>query len=81
MNFRISVFWHAIIAPAGTLRDVAARIIAEAKRALQLPEAKDKLATLAIDAGGTTPAALTVTLNDEMKRIRLLVKLAALRPE
>ena len=42
---------------------------------------KDKLATLAIEAGGTTPEKLTVTLNDELERIRLLVKLGALKPE
>jgi tripartite-type tricarboxylate transporter receptor subunit TctC len=60
---------------------VVARIDAEAKRALQVPEVKDKLATLAIEAGGTTLEELTVTLNDEMERIRLLVKLGALRPE
>jgi tripartite-type tricarboxylate transporter receptor subunit TctC len=75
------VSWYAIFAPAGSPRDVVARIDAEAKRALQVPEVKDKLATLAIEAGGTTPEELTITLNDEMERIRLLVKLGALRPE
>jgi hypothetical protein len=29
MNFCIPVSWYAIFAPAGTLRDVVARIIAE----------------------------------------------------
>jgi tripartite-type tricarboxylate transporter receptor subunit TctC len=81
MNFCIPVSWYAIFAPVGTLRDVVARFIAEAKRALQIPEVKDKLATLAIEAGGTTAEELTVTLNDEMERIRLLVKPGAQRPE
>lgn len=81
MNFCIPVSWYAIFAPAGMPRDVVARINAEAKRALQVPEVKDKLATLAIEADGTTPEELTVTLNDEMERIRLLVKLGTLKPE
>ncbi len=81
MNFCTPVSWYSIFAPAGTPRDGVARINAEAKRALQVRGVKGKLATLAIEAGGTTPEELTVTLNDEMKRIRLPVKLAALRPE
>jgi len=81
MNFCIPVSRCAIFAPAGTPRDVVARISAEAKRALQVREVKDKLATPAIDAGGTTPEELTVTLNDEMERMRLPVKPGAPRPE
>ena len=42
---------------------------------------KDKLATLATKAGGTTAEEPTVTLNDELERIRLLVTLGALKPE
>jgi len=42
---------------------------------------KDKPALLTIEANGTIPEELTVTLNDEMERIRLLVKLGALKPE
>jgi tripartite-type tricarboxylate transporter receptor subunit TctC len=60
---------------------VVARIDAEANRALKVPEVKDKLITLAIESRGTTAEELTTTLNDEMERIRLLVKLGALRPE
>jgi tripartite-type tricarboxylate transporter receptor subunit TctC len=81
MSFCIPVSWYAIFTPAGTPRDAAARINAEAKRALQVPEVKDKLASPTIEADGTTPEKLTVTLNDEMERIRLLVKLGALKPE
>jgi hypothetical protein len=42
---------------------------------------KDKLAMLAIEAGGTTPVELNVTPSDELERIRLLVTLRALKPE
>jgi hypothetical protein len=81
MNFCIPVSSHAILAPAGTPPNVVARFIVEAKRALQVPEVEDKLATLAIEAGGTTAEELTVTLNDEMKQIRLRVKPGVPRPE
>jgi tripartite-type tricarboxylate transporter receptor subunit TctC len=73
--------WYAILAPAGTPREAVNRLSAEAKRALQAPDTKEKFATLAIEPGGTTPEELSTYLNDEMTRIRLLVKLGALKPE
>ncbi len=58
-----------------------ARIDSEANRSLQVPEVKDKLATPAIESGRATPEERTTTLDDEMERIRMLVKLDAPRPE
>ena len=73
--------WYAILAPAGTPRDMLQRVSLEAKRAMQFQDVKDKLATMAIEAGGTTPEELSTYLSDEMERIRLLVKIGALKPE
>jgi tripartite-type tricarboxylate transporter receptor subunit TctC len=73
--------WYAILAPAGAPKDAVARLSAEAKRSLALADVKEKLATMAIETGGTTPEELSASLNDEMERIRLLVKIGALKPE
>jgi tripartite-type tricarboxylate transporter receptor subunit TctC len=73
--------WYAILAPAGTPRDVVARVSLEAKRAMQFQDVKEKLATMAIEPGGTTPEELSAYLSEEMERIRLLVKIGALKPE
>ncbi len=73
--------WYAILAPAGTSKEIVGRVSAEAKRALQFPDVREKLAALAIEPGGTTPEELSAYLNDEMDRIRLLVKIGALKPE
>ena len=73
--------WYAILAPAGTPRDMVQRVSLEAKRAMQFQDVRDKLATMAIEAGGTTPEELSTYLSDEMERIRLLVKIGALKPE
>lgn len=81
MNFLHSCFPVRHLCARRHPRDVVARIDAEANRALQVPEVKDKPATLAIESGGTTPEELTTRLNDEIERIRLLVMLGALRPE
>ena len=73
--------WYAILAPAGAPRDRVARVSDEARRAMQFQDVRDKFAAMAIEAGGTTPAELSKYLNDEMDRIRLLVKVGALKPE
>jgi tripartite-type tricarboxylate transporter receptor subunit TctC len=73
--------WYAILAPAGAPKDAVARLSVEAKRSLALADVKEKLATMAIETGGTTPEELSASLNDEMERIRLLVKIGALKPE
>ena len=73
--------WYAILAPAGTPREILNRVSEEARRAMQFQDVKDKLATMAIEPGGTTPEELSRYLSDEMDRIRLLVKLGALKPE
>src|SRR4051812_8718012 len=73
--------WYAIFAPAGTPREAVQRLSTEAKRAVGFQDVKDKFAALAIEPGGTTPEELSGVLNDEMERIRLLVKLGALKPE
>jgi tripartite-type tricarboxylate transporter receptor subunit TctC len=73
--------WYAILAPAGTPRDIVGRVSSEAARAMQFQDVKEKLATMAIEPGGTTPEEASRYLNDEMERIRLLVKIGALKPE
>ena len=81
MNFCISGSWYTIFMPADMFRDVLSRINAEMKRALMVTEVKDNLATLSIEACRITPEKPAVTQNDEMKRIRRLVKFGALKPE
>jgi tripartite-type tricarboxylate transporter receptor subunit TctC len=73
--------WYAILAPAGSPREAVNRLSTEAKRALGFADVKAKLATMAIETSGTTPEELSTYLSDEMERIRLLVKIGALKPE
>jgi|SoiMethySBSTD1v2_1073268.scaffolds.fasta_scaffold43974_5 tripartite-type tricarboxylate transporter receptor subunit TctC len=73
--------WYSILVPVGTAREPVARLAAEAKRALGYEDVKQKLATLAIEPAGSPAAEVSRVLNDEMERIRLLVKLGVLKPE
>ena len=73
--------WYAILTPPGTPHEPVTRLAAEAKRALSYEDVKQKLATLAIEPSGAPAAEVSRVLNDEMERIRLLVKLGTLKPE
>lgn len=73
--------WYAILAPAGSPRDAVNRLSAEAKRSVQMADAKEKFAAMAIEPAGTTPEETGTYLSEEMDRIRLLVKIGALKPE
>lgn len=73
--------WYAILAPAGTSKNIIARVSAEAKNALQFQDVRDKLATMSIETGGTTPERLAAYLKEEMERTRMMVKIGALKPE
>ena len=42
--------WFALFVPAGTPRDVVARLNAEVRRVFQLPDAQERLKTLGLDA-------------------------------
>ena len=47
--------WFAMFAPAGTPKEIVARINAEMKRVYALPDVQDKLKNLGLDAWISTP--------------------------
>jgi tripartite-type tricarboxylate transporter receptor subunit TctC len=50
--------WFAIFAPAGTTKDIIARLNAEAQRLYRLPDVQEKLKTLGLDAVLSSPEEL-----------------------
>ena len=57
--------WFALLGPAGMPRDVQMRINAETLRVLGLPDVKEKLATLGLEADPGTPDALASLIQSE----------------
>jgi tripartite-type tricarboxylate transporter receptor subunit TctC len=53
-GFEVSV-WNGLMAPAGTPRDVIARLNAEIRRELATPEFKERLAAQGYEPAGSTP--------------------------
>ena len=66
--------WFALLAPAGVPRDVQLRINAETARVLALPDVREKLATMGLDAAPGTPEALASLIQTESVKWAKVVK-------
>lgn len=60
--------WYAFFAPAGTPPDIVRKIAADATKALQLPDVKEKLSALGADPVGGTPDEFAQRLRAENAR-------------
>ena len=69
-----AVTWFGLLAPAGTPKDVIAKLNAEFNKALQQPELRKKLGDEGADPGGGTPEQFAALINDEIPRWGKIVK-------
>jgi tripartite-type tricarboxylate transporter receptor subunit TctC len=69
-----AVTWFGLLAPAGTPKDVIARLNAEFNKALQHPELRKKLGDEGADAAGGTPEQFAALIRDEIPRWGKVVK-------
>ena len=73
--------WGGLLAPAGTPRDVVAKINAEANKALAAPDVRDKLAAAGIEPVGGTSAQFGSFIQSEMARWAKVAQVAGVQPE
>ena len=66
--------WQAMFAPAGTPKDIVARLHAETAKILRQPENEKKLTDLGLDPGGMRPEELTALIREEIPRLGKIVK-------
>jgi tripartite-type tricarboxylate transporter receptor subunit TctC len=66
--------WFAYFVPAGTPRDVIARLNTETNRALQLPDVKERLGRVGAETAGSTPEELARFVKDESEKFAHLIK-------
>ncbi len=69
-----AVTWFGLLAPAGTPKDVIAKLNAEFNKALQQPELRKKLGDEGADPAGGTPEQFAALINDEIPRWGKIVK-------
>ena len=66
--------WFAIMAPAGTPKDVVHRLSAEVTKALADAEVRDKLNALGLTPRGTTPEDLGTAMKAQLAKYGALIK-------
>jgi tripartite-type tricarboxylate transporter receptor subunit TctC len=73
--------WYGLVAPAGTPAEIVARLHAEATRALQTQEMKDKLAGDGAEPVGTTPAEFAAHIKAELAKWANVARAAKIEPQ
>ena len=73
--------WFALFAPAGLPREAQMKINAETARVLAMPDVKEKLATLGLEAAPGTPEQLASLVQSEMTKWAKVVKESGAKPD
>jgi tripartite-type tricarboxylate transporter receptor subunit TctC len=66
--------WYGLFAPRGTPKDVVNKISSEVRRIVQMPDVKNRFATLGADAQGNTPEQFASFIDAEIKKWSRVVK-------
>jgi tripartite-type tricarboxylate transporter receptor subunit TctC len=73
--------WGGVLAPAGTPRDVVAKLNAEMNKALASPDVRQKMLGAGIEPAGGTPQQFTEFLQSEIVKWGAVAKAAGIQPE
>jgi tripartite-type tricarboxylate transporter receptor subunit TctC len=60
--------WYGLVAPAGTPRDIVAKLNAETLRILNLPGLKEKTRSQGIELGGSTPEEFATFIREDIAK-------------
>ena len=73
--------WHGLLAPAGTPKQIVARLHAEFSRSLRLPEVMERMAENGVESVGNTPAEFGAYINAEMIKWAKVIKQSGARAD
>lgn len=73
--------WTGFLVPAGTAKDIVARLHGEITRILALPDVRDKLTSLGFELVGSTPEEFGALIRNDIARVAKVVKDAGIRVE
>ena len=76
-----AIQWYGLLAPAGTPREIVARVQAEIARILMLPEVKERLAADGADAVGSRPEEFAAYIRAELAKWGKVVKNGGIKLE
>mgnify|MGYP003340395810 CR=1 FL=1 len=72
--------WFALVAPAGTPRDIVQKLSAEIQRLAALPDTQARFADLGMTSEGSTPEALDAVIKSEIVKWAKVIKDADIKP-
>jgi tripartite-type tricarboxylate transporter receptor subunit TctC len=75
------ITWYGLAAPAGTPRDIVARINQEVAAALNQPETKEKLLGMGVISTPTSPAEFAAFVRSEAQKLNNIIKTSGVKPE
>ena len=75
------VLWIGMFAPAGTPRDIAAKLNTEVVRIVKLPDIREKLHAMDVDPLGNTPEQVSEWIRREIAKYGPVVKAANIKAE
>jgi tripartite-type tricarboxylate transporter receptor subunit TctC len=73
--------WIGYVAPAGTPREITARLSAEVQKAAQAQDLKDRYLTLGMEPAATTPDELMALMRREQERYGQIIRTAGIKIE
>lgn len=73
--------WYGLLAPAGTPNDIMVRLHAEATKALQTADMKEKLATDGAEPVGSTSAEFAALIKSELDKWAKVARAAQIEPQ
>ena len=73
--------WGGILAPAGTPKDVVAKLNAEINKALAAQDVRQRMLDAGIEPAGGTPQQFTAFIQSEMAKWAKVAKTAGIQPE
>jgi tripartite-type tricarboxylate transporter receptor subunit TctC len=79
-GYRAGVWW-AVMAPKGTPEAIVNRLNAELGRIVNLPEVREKYASLGVSPEHSTPEFVTEKIRVDGQRVALVLKAAGVEPE
>lgn len=73
--------WIGYHAPAGTPREIVARLSAEIQKAVRAPDMRERYITLGLDQASSTPDELASFMRSEQDRYAMIIKNAGIKIE
>lgn len=73
--------WWGLLAPAGTPDAVVAKLNAAMRKAVALPQTKERFAPLGLDPRSDSPAEFAAFIKEEVARYAAIAKIAGIEPE